>query len=204
MTKNNKLLILSFFLLWINNNVFSQQKIQSYVIVTFEDKYKNSPHGMRNYYWIIPVDSIKSLKITFSHLFLNNFSRDNLEDCCNGKDIDPFIVLKKSDYSYDSTYENILNRLNSVILKNRRKLQTIVKKWTKGQRENTSIFVTPISGIFCSSNYHMLGQERYGYVGKVFVPKASFAYDEEFWKSDKANFIISQDFTKIKFDIIPY
>jgi len=42
-----------------------------------------------SYYWIIPQDSIKSNDSQLYHLFLNSFSKNNVDDCCNGKDIDP-------------------------------------------------------------------------------------------------------------------
>ena len=62
----------------------SQVENGKYVIVTFEDTYRVSQHGKESFYWIVPSDSIDSYETSFSKLFLDGFSVNNLEDCCEG------------------------------------------------------------------------------------------------------------------------
>src|SRR5476651_2166369 len=147
-------------------SVAQELSVQNYVIITFEDLYevspKVSPHGMQSYYWIINRDSIKSYDIVLSRLFVEGFSTNNLADCCNGKAIDPFVAFANSTYTFEPGYDKSLEELQQLITKNRKKLQTITKKWEFGHKQTTTIFATPVSGKFCSCNYHVIGQERTG------------------------------------------
>ena len=203
MTKDKSLILVVLFFATVNAS-FSQATAGKYVIFTFKDKYKISQHATKSYYWIVPQDSIKSYNTILSHLFLKNFSKNDFVDCCNGKDIDPFVVTTNTSYDFDSAYSKSLNELELIISRNTKRLQSISKKWDSGQEEEIRIFATPVYGKFCSSNFHVIGRERYGYEGKVYIPVSSFSYSEEFWKSSAAKFVLAQDFSKIKFDIIPY
>ncbi len=183
----------------------AQSPIHKYVIITFEDVYKQSQHGVKSYYWIVNQDSIKSPDFKMSFLFLSNFSKSDLIDCCNGKDIDPLAVFQnRSDGIFDQTYYKKLEQLKLLIKTKRIRLQTIRKNWQSGQQEVITVFATSIQGNFCSSNFHVLGQQRYGYKGKVFIPNSSFTYSDDFLNSKDAKLILNQDFSKRQFDIISY
>lgn len=174
-----------------------------YVVITFDDVYKISQHGKRDYFWIISNDSLKSYESKLSRLFLSDFTKNNLEDCCSGKPIDPFVFTEGSIFTFDDRYSKDLETLTQLILKHKRKLQRISKKWETGQEETITVFATPIRGRFCSSEYHLSGQIRRGYKGQVFLPFSSFAYAEDFWKTTNAKFILDQDFSRHKFDLTP-
>ena len=203
-----KKFILVILLAGLFNRSFAQQlSIGKYIIFTFENKYKISPHGTKTFYWIVAEDSVKSYNLVLHHLFSRKYySNTYLTDCCAGKDIDPFLDDGSPTATYDPLYYKSLDTLNKIVKKNRRKLQTNIKKWKDGQQEYTTIFATPVSGKFCSSNFHILGQMRLGYKRKVYMPYSSFSYSKDFWKSEfeKAKYILHYDYySKVKFDIIP-
>jgi hypothetical protein len=204
MTKNLKLLILAMISVWPFGIVFAQQQtLKKYIIITFEDKYESSGEGISSYYWIIPQDSILSNNNNVSRLFLSHFSKNNLIDCCNGKDINPLLMPPGTNFEFDSNYDKILDELAQIIVKNRKKIQTTTKIWAYGQKEQITIFATPVLGKFCSSNFDKFGQVDYGYKGKVYLPYSSFSYLGEFWQSEKMKFVLHEDFADVKFKIIP-
>lgn len=184
-------------------NSFAQgQQPVPYIILTIEDTYKVSQHGTQTYFWIIPVDSIKSYNMTISRLFLSDFTRSNLEDCCLGKPFDPFVYDQNLSIALDSDYRERLDNLKQLVLNRKKQIQKINKKWKSGQAETIVIFATPVVGEFCSSDFHPIGQHRTGYLGRVYLPKASFKYDDTFWSSPKADYVEKQDFSILDFDII--
>ena len=120
-----------------------------------------------------------------------------------GKQIDPFLVFDDSRYDLDENYLQGLSRLKSLIQAKRRKVQSIKKKWANGQSIKISVYVTPIIGSFCSSEYHLLGQSRNGYGGLIYLPYLSdFQADESFWQSLEVDYLLSRDFSKIHYDVI--
>lgn len=174
-----------------------------YVVITFEDIYKISQHGKKDYFWIIPIDSLKSYESNLSKLFMSDFTKNNLDDCCKGNPIDPFVLIEGSIFIFEAGYSKDLGDLKQIVLKNRKRLQRITKKWETGQEETITIFATPLRGRFCSSQFEQFGQKRTGYHGQVFIPFSAFVYAEDFWKSTNAKFILNRDFSGHKFDQIP-
>jgi hypothetical protein len=175
-----------------------------YVIFTFEDTYKISGGLTKRYYWIIAQDSIKSIDNHVLYLFLDGFSKNNLTDCCNGKDIDPTTEFQNTSFDFTRDYSKGLDELDTLMLKNRKELQTVTKTWSLGQVEEIKVFATAITGKFCSSNFHKFGKKISDYKGKVYIPYSSFSYAEGFWESDKAKFILHQDFSEVSFKKIPF
>ena len=203
MIEKNKQMIISIAFCILSINTLSQEVFQKYVIITFEDIYNVAKYEKKNYYWIVSQDSIISYNIVLSHLFIGGFSKTNLDDCRMGVFFDPYIITQNTNYNFDSIFYCNLTKLENILNKKKKKLQQIKKKWSTGKKEIITIFATPIIGIFCSSDYHILGQQRYGYNKKIYLPVSSFLYSEEFWKSDKAKFILKYDLSKLNFSIIP-
>jgi hypothetical protein len=179
------------------------QTLGSYAIISFEDSYKISEHGTKRYHWIIETDSLESYNIEPSYLFLN-FSKENLEDCCDGIEVDPFLVFPSSKYEIDSIHSLDLEKLENIISQKRKKIMEVKKRWSSGQWEVVKVYVTPVIGKFCSSNFHEVGQQRQGYKGKVYMPFSSFEYQADFWESEKAKFILNSDMSRLKFNAITY
>lgn len=196
-----KLLLLLSLILGQKSIVFAQ--ILPYVIISIEDSYKVSQHGAKSYYWIIELDSLNSYDFNPSYLFLN-FTKQNLDDCCNGIEVDPFLVFPDSKYEVDTFLTNELIKFKDIISNNKKKVLEIKKKWYSGQKLTVSIYATPVFGKFCSSDFHKIGQQRQGYYGKVYMPFSSFEYYHDFWEQDKSKFIINSDLSKIEFDLIDY
>jgi len=198
------LLISSIFFATINS--FGQKRqSDNYIILTVEDSYSKGFEGIKKYYWIIEVDSIKNFDNNFYPLFLSGFSNNILERCVSGMDIDPYIFTK-ADTVFDWGYQywNEIDHLEKLILKNRKKVQKITREWTeRNSKEFISFFITPVKGIFCSSPLAKTGEWRTGYKGNVFIPYSSFDIDLQFFKTQKFIDISGEDFLKTKFRIFP-
>ena len=200
----NSFIISVFILFGISGKIFSQSNGSGYVIVLFQDSYKISQHKATNYFWIISQDSIEYDHVRLNRLFLRNYSKNNFVDCCNGKDIDPLIITDSTNYYFDSTYLTELNKLELIITKNKRLIQKVTKKWIGGQTEEISIFAIPISGKFCFSNYKPILQENFDYSGKIYIPLSTFDFSPGFWELKKSKYVLTADFSKTRFDVIPY
>ena len=174
-----------------------------YVIISFEDTYKVTQHGTKNYYWIIEVDSLNSYDFEPSYLFFD-FTKQNLDDCCNGLEVDPYLVFPDTQFEKDTIYANDLTVLKDILFTKRKKVMDIIKKWSSGQKEIITIYATPIIGKFCRSDFHKIGQQRQGYKGKIYMPLTSFEYYPEFWELNKSKFINNSDVSKLNFNIIDY
>jgi len=137
---------------------------------------------------------------------LKSFSKTDLIDCCNGKEIDPFVVYPNTSYDFDSTHFENLEQLEKILSKNKKLLQKIRKKWTSGhgQQETINIYATPVYGKFCSSDFHEIGKKRTGYEGKVYIPISSFSAYSEFWIFPAAKFILGQAFSNLNYKISSY
>jgi hypothetical protein len=186
----------------IQSNTFAQN-VNGYIILTFEQTHKISQHGTKVYHWIIPDDSLTDYETSFAHLFLDGLSDDQISSCCNKQPMDPVLVFPDSKFGLDSTSRKIIKDLSKLLIKDRKKIQTIIKQWDD-QKETIKVFATAISGQFCFSPFDEIGQQRTGYHGLVSVPHSNCRVFREFWSSDKAKFIIHRDFSKIPFDIIQY
>lgn len=165
----------------------------------FEDTYKNSPHGTDTYYWIIPADSIKQHK-SISSLLLSGFSKTTLESSCKGDIIDPYAITASTSYDFANSYFASIDSLRQLIFKNRKRIQTVSKKWKSGQREKLQIFATPIQGTFCSSNYAIQNSGIGKYNGRIYFPVAGFHYINNFWIDVPVN-LIERDFVSINFSV---
>jgi hypothetical protein len=194
-----KALVLSL-LLWLFNFRASAQIIRGqYLVLMFEDMYKNSPHKTDTYYWIISADSLKQHK-RVSPLLLSGFSKTTLESCCKGDIIDPYVVTATTSYSFAESYFASTDSLRQLIFRNRIRIQNVSKKWKSGQRETLQIFATPIQGTFCSSNYAIQPPGINEYSGRIYFPVSGFHYVNDFWINVPIN-LIEQDFAAINFSV---
>ena len=193
----NKLLLASFLLLASTFNVFAQSRRGQYVVITFEDTYKISQHGTDTYYWIISADSIKQRK-NVSPLLMSGFSRNTFDSCCKGEPIEPFIVTTATTYDLANSYHVSTDSLRKLIFKNRKRMQAVNKKWVSGQQEKLQVFATPISGVFCSSNYDRQSYSMSEYNGRIYIPVSSFHYIDNFWNTVPIK-LIEKDYAELYF-----
>jgi len=186
----------------IESNAFGQN-LNNYIIITFEQTHKISQHGTKVYHWILPVDSTTNYETLLAHLFLDGLSDENISSCCNRQPMDPVLVFSDSKFGLDSINREIVENLSKLLIKDRTKIQTITKQWDE-QKETIKVFATAVSGQFCFSPFHEIGQQRTGYKGLVSVPHSMLRPFQGFWSSDKVKFIIHRDFSKMQFDIVQY
>ncbi len=179
-------------------------ELSSFVILTVEDSFSKGFEGTKRYYWIIETDSIISSNSVFYPLLLSGFSKANLENCCRGIDVDPF-VLTPADSVFDigSGYFKELEYLDKLILSKRKKTQQIVKEWAlKQNKELITFYVTPILGKFCTSGFAKTGQWRTGYNGKLFIPYSTFKVNLDFWSTPQLPILSDMDFANFKFSTV--
>jgi hypothetical protein len=177
-------------------NVSAQSRQGQYVVLTFEDTYKISQHGTDTYYWIISADSIKQRK-NISPLLMRGFSKTTFDSCCKGEPINPFIVTATTSYDFAKPYFISIDTLRKLIFRHRKRIQVVSKKWQSGQ-EKLQVFVTPISGFFCTANYARAFGIMADYNGQIYIPISSFHYIDNFWKTLPIK-LIERDFTEIYF-----
>ena len=188
-----KALSIPLLLLLVTFSALGQTKHSQYIVLTFEDTYKNSQHGTDTYYWIISADSLKKRNI-ISPLLLSGFSKNTLESCCKGEPFDPFVVTAVTSYDFAESFFVSTDSLRKLIFKNRIKIQAITKNWVSGQKEKIQVFASPISGNFCSSS----STDKYN--GRIYFPVSNFQYIDNFWKTVPIK-LIERDFTKVEFAI---
>ena len=179
----------------------AQKVDNAFLVLCFEEDYKISQHKKKEFYWIVPIDSLESKNLELSKLFMSDFSGDNLIECCLGKDIDPYLVFDHTEYDFEAGYLNSLESFKRLVKANREKLQTIKIKWSNGQSKTVSVYGSVVRGSFCTSNYHVVGKERTGYLGKVVLPHSGFELVDDFWASNGGQ-LRSRDFSQWNYAII--
>lgn len=176
-----------------------------YIIMTFERTVNKYPqHGIEKFFWIMPVDSIYDKHFSIFPLFIDGFSRNNLDSCCEAQKIDPFTITTQTNYDFDSNYLSEINHLQIIIKSQRKKVQEIIKKWAEDYKEVIKVYATPITGKFCSCILKKDGKKKVEYDGIVFIPMSSFSIYKNFVESKKYRFMIFSDYSKINFDIKPW
>lgn len=145
-----------------------------YVVFTFEERYKISPHRTQTYYWIQPLDSVAATPVRLAALLLGTFSKDNLDDICQGRPTDPFLVKASTMYGFPDEYAGALEALPALIEKHRTRIQTIRKSWLNGQSSITQVYATPITGRFCVAPLRRMQSDGDVYEGPLFIPFADF------------------------------
>ena len=188
-------------LIFCANRLLAQKMDGKFLVLTFEENYKVSQHGVKEYYWIVSTDSLETKSLLLSKLYLSDFSSDDLAECCLGVDVDPSLVFETTEYNFMEGYLESLNIFESLVQNNRRWLQTIKVKWENGQSKTVKVYATAIEGLFCFSNYHVIGRARDGYLGKVVLPYSGFKLFDEFWESHESQ-LKSKDFSQTNYWII--
>jgi hypothetical protein len=131
---------------------------------------------------------------------LSDYSKSQFADCISGKSVDPAIpTLKQGDQDFDSIWLDSHNKLDKLIHKKRKLLQTIKKTWSDNNNETISIYATPIFGDLYSCELLLTGQPPYPYKGKIFLVGNFVKSDDLFWSSGLANYILKQDYSNLNF-----
>ena len=117
-----------------------------------------------------------------------------------GKSVDPAIpTLKPGDNDFDSIWYSSHDKLDK-LYKERKLIQTIKKITHDGDsKETIKIYATPIIGELCSCAFLYTIKPPSAYKGKIFLAGNFSEKYNEFWESDKAKFILRQDFSNLNF-----
>ena len=189
----------------VPKDLLSQDVKQAeYVIITYELNRAKDTHGIRKYYWIVSVDSLKGQKVSLSPIYFTGFSKNNLDKCCQGEVIDIFTVTTGSTYDFKEGYEQSIEGLVRIVDVERRKVQTITKEWSNGYKETIKIYATPIIGKFCRCDIGKEDGDKINYNDMVYLPLSDFSFNANFWKSKNVNDILLKDLTKISIGTSPF
>lgn len=194
--RNSQKLVLLLFLLF-NSLVFCQQSTSEseYVVITYEIDRNKDQHPAKNYYWIIPVDSLKGNSDLKKYpLYFDEFSKDDLKDCRENKDLLLFTLVSKEDFNIDNKMKSDIKNLKGIVKDNRKKVERIVKKWANGYKEQIKIYVTPIKGNFCISNLSSNDEKMINYNGLVYLPIGNFSFNKSFFEGDKYKAVKYEDY----------
>jgi len=173
-------------LLLINSFVFCQKSSSEYIIITYEIDRNKDQHPAKDHYWITPVDSLKGNKDFKKYpLYFDEFSKGDLKDCRENKDLLLFTLVSKEDFNIDNKIKSDIENLKNIVKNNRRKISRIVKKWDNGYKEKITIYATPIKGDFCFSNLSSNDEKLINYKGLVYLPTGNFSFNESFFETAK-------------------
>ena len=200
MIKNKKWLLLFCFSIAVFKCYSQNSSVKSYVIITCEQKFAKGFEGIKRTFWIAPEDSIFNTGTKFFPLLLSGYFKSDLDSCCMGKEIDPYFSSPAKENYLDAVQEKALDILQTIIFAKRKKIQTIIKKWSSGNQEQTTIYATSVFGSFCFSKLHFLGQNRSGYSDLLYIPYSQIEENNKFWDTAKGKLIMNLDFSKYNFN----
>ena len=173
---------------------------KEYFIVTVEAKKSSDIHGVEKYRWIIPIDSLNSYnEFKIYPVYVNDFSKDKLDNCEEGKQIEIFTATTNSDFNFSDNYKNELTSLENIVSSNRKRVQRIIKKWSKGKKQISSIYITPIIGNFCFCETSNREKEYFNHDGIISLPLSDFKFDSSLWEKGKGKEVLHIDFSKYTF-----
>lgn len=195
MKKRNSQKVILLFLLFFNSFVFCQQSTSEYVIITYEIDRNKDQHPKRNYYWIVPADSLTGHRNFKKYpLYFDEFSQDDLIDCKGNKDLALFTLVSNEDFNIDDKIKSDIEKLKYIVKDNRKKVESVVKKWSNGYTEKITIYVTPVRGDFCCSNLSTNDERIINYKGLIYLPIENFSFNKPFFESDKYKEVIYEDY----------
>lgn len=199
--KRNTVVTILILLLFTFNQLFAQIKTNNYIIITQENEYSNGLEGIIRKYWIIPEDSlIKADTIKFSPLILNYYFKEHIDSCIKGINIDPLNNTSMDPVSIDSLQKSARKNLFLLERENRKKVQTVEKRWPTGYWSTTTYYATPITGNFCTCRLGKGMELSSKYKGAIFMVNDYITSYNNFWNTPKATIIITNDFSLFNFD----
>lgn len=150
-------------------------------------------HGLSTYYWITPSDSL-NLRKSLAPVYLNEFySSTDYIKCCNQNPVDIFSVTKESVWDFNNEFKNNLTTLRQIVLKGRRKIQTIEKNWGESYKEKITVYATAVNGQFCKCGIIGVSVKTFEsyegdvyYRGRIYLPSGTYSLDNKFWTTEKA------------------
>lgn len=178
---------------------FGQAKEDIFIVVTIEKITSSNLHPKENDYWVIPKFLWNQSEKPIIPFYVDGFSRNDIDECCVSDSLVLFNYDSKENFVFEESFKTALRKLNTIIGKERKKVQTIRKKWN-GYKEEINVYITPIKGKFCVCKLiHAQGNDKIGYEGQAAVPVSDFNFDPTFWMSPEAKQIERFDYSSLPF-----
>lgn len=196
-----RVLIFIIFLIFSFAECKAQNKVDDFVIVTIEKETTSKLHPSEIDYWIISRYLWKNYsKDAIVPLYMYGFSLADFKECVDGDSLILYNYSRDESFNFDTRYREELDYLVKIVKENRKKVQTIKKKWEEGYKEEIEVFLTPISGIFnfCSM-VHADQRSMPEYAKKIGMPVSNFKYDFSFWDSQDFKELKRFDYTELEF-----
>ncbi|MBD3635731.1 MAG: hypothetical protein HUJ25_00180, partial [Crocinitomicaceae bacterium] len=134
---------------------------------------------------VIPIDSIKSDNIDLNPLIVEGISKLNLEACINGVDFYPKIVTKDDTFILDRKHTEAFENFLNIIEVNERKVSIIKQRSIiDSNKKKVTIYATPVTGEFCSSNLSVTGVADTGYNVQLYIPISRVEFIEDYWSPE--------------------
>lgn len=179
----------------------SQDNEDKFVIVTIEKETDSKLHKSETDYWIVSLKLWKkSPEEAVLPLYLKGFSTTDFKECCTDKTLVLFNSTTEEIFEFATDFKHDQSTLVKLIAKERKRVQTIKKKWVTGYKEKITVYLTPISGKFClCSIVHKDGSSKLGYEGQAAIPVSGFSHDSMFWSSQEARQVERFDYADLPF-----
>ncbi len=180
------------------------RSLQNYAVITFEQAVKKEK---QSFYWIIPIDSLNSIKtlptkIPLYPLYLDDCSEANYHRCIEGNMISYLDNYASSSENYEKFIMNVMD----IVISHRKLLETIEICWEnrsdkklyleelKEKKRIISIYCTPLSGEFACcpicEDKNMGGD----YFSNVFIPVKNISYNPDFWETNHPELLSRTNF----------
>ena len=175
--------VLTILIVFLTNfsGVFQAQDEKEYIVLVVDVKRSNKLHPKDTYYWIAESDKLDTDgNFAFSPLFLELFYTSNsYDECCTGEPSRFYTFTTESKVEFTKEFSEKQEKLRNFLEKNKRKIQTIDKKWEVGLKEDVTIYAVPIKANLCSCK--VLEDKQFE---SVFLPKSNFKLNSEFWQTE--------------------
>jgi len=192
-------ILLTLLLITLFTRVSAQNEQDSFVIVTIEMKSSSRLHPFESDYWVIPLTLWKDSEEEVIPLYIGGFSQTDINECCISDTLIMFNPSTNESFEFKRSFLESLNALRNSVIKKRRKVQTVRKKWD-GYKEGLSVYLTPIKGIFCLCEIkYKNDNSKSGYKGKIAIPFGQTEINPGFWDTQKFKEIRRFDFSALPF-----
>src|SRR5690606_21575384 len=179
-----------------------QEKVNtdSYIVITFKYDRTKDNHPAKDYYWISPLDSVKDVNnFNFYPLYFDVFSNQDLKECREQKNVNIFTMHKGEDFILEKSLTNNIATLKELVQLNKKKVQTVIKKWKAGYKEKITVYVTPVFGNFCSSNIAEYSGKEIDYEGVIYLPLSNFKLNTGFFETKEGKLVEGLDYLRNNF-----
>lgn len=194
-----RLLLSAIFLFVFCSKVNGQDESDSFVVVTVEMKTTSRLHPLEYDYWIIPVSMWNDFEEELLPLFIGGFSQTDINECCLLDTLILFNYSTDESFAFKESFVESLEYFRDLIIKERIKVQTVRKKW-KGYKEELNIYLTPVSGVFCTcEKKHPDDDSKTGYTGRIAIPSSKLELNSGFKDTKKFKEMKRFDYSALPF-----